>query len=268
MAKTKAENVEVQKVNDSETVMVALTDLTPYWNNPRDNEEAVPAVMESIREFGFSVPIVVDKDNEIIAGHTRYKAAQRLGLEWVPVIIKHTWTPEMIRRFRMAENKTGEIAGWDFDRLVQELRAVEEPATMQPYFVGMDLDSLLAETSGSGGYQAPEQDKINERGRELERTFADRSDVTQSGYVDVTCPECGEDFSVQRDDIVTRSDPGSDFQPLEVVIPTEMEDVFAAAEEKVKRNLADQGVKPHSNPGVWRGQILEVLIAEYLAGPD
>ncbi|HGM8965131.1 TPA: ParB N-terminal domain-containing protein, partial [Streptococcus pyogenes] len=94
-----------------------LSEITPYKNNPRNNDEAVGPVAESIKEFGFKVPIVVDKNGEIINGHTRYKAAQKLGLETVPVIVADDLSEEQIKAFRLADNKVGEIAVWDLDLL-------------------------------------------------------------------------------------------------------------------------------------------------------
>lgn len=105
---------------------IPITDLHPYVNNPRKNDAAVEAVAESIREFGFKVPIVIDKDNIIIAGHTRLKAAERLGLESVPAIRADDLTPEQVKAFRLADNKTAEIAEWDFTMLQQELDALDE----------------------------------------------------------------------------------------------------------------------------------------------
>lgn len=98
-----------------------LTELTPYNNNPRDNTEAVEPVAASIREFGFKVPIVIDAAGIIVAGHTRYKAAQLLGLDKVPCIVADDLTPEKIKAFRLADNRTGELAEWDMETLEQEL---------------------------------------------------------------------------------------------------------------------------------------------------
>lgn len=102
-----------------------LTDIKPYDNNPRNNEEAVQYVANSIQEFGFKVPIVIDKDGVIVAGHTRYKAAQQLGLDKVPCIVADDLTPEQIKAFRLADNKTAEIATWDFEKLSLELNELE-----------------------------------------------------------------------------------------------------------------------------------------------
>lgn len=95
--------------------------LNEYVNNPRNNEEAIEAVAASIQEFGFKVPLVIDKNNIIIAGHTRKKAAELLGLEKVPCIVADDLTPEQIKAYRLADNKTAELAEWDFEKLEQEL---------------------------------------------------------------------------------------------------------------------------------------------------
>lgn len=99
--------------------------LRPYKNNPRNNDKAVEPVANSIREFGFKVPIVATKDGEIINGHTRYKAARFLKLETVPVLIADDLSEEQIKAFRLADNKVGEIAEWDTELLYAELESVE-----------------------------------------------------------------------------------------------------------------------------------------------
>lgn len=101
-----------------------LSEITPYKNNPRNNDEAVGPVAESIKEFGFKVPIVIDKNGEIVNGHTRYKAAKKLGLETVPVIVADDLSEEQIKAFRLADNKVGEIAVWDLDLLNEELNDI------------------------------------------------------------------------------------------------------------------------------------------------
>lgn len=101
--------------------MKSVNELVPYENNPRNNESAVDAVAESIREFGFKQPIVVDANNIVIAGHTRLKASKKLGLKEVPCIIADDLTEEQIKAFRLVDNKTGELAEWDFEALSAEL---------------------------------------------------------------------------------------------------------------------------------------------------
>ena len=104
----------------------ALNELVPYENNPRDNDKAVDAVAASIKEFGFKVPIVIDSDNVIIAGHTRLKASEKLGLDTVPCIIADDLSDEQIKAFRLADNKVGELADWDFSALEMELEGIDE----------------------------------------------------------------------------------------------------------------------------------------------
>ena len=101
-----------------------IADLKPYEKNPRMNENAVPYVANSIKEFGFKVPIIVDKKNVIVAGHTRYKAAMQLGMDTVPCIVADDLTPQQIKAFRLADNKTAEKAEWDIGTLEDELAAI------------------------------------------------------------------------------------------------------------------------------------------------
>ena len=96
-------------------------DLILYSNNPRLNDKAADAVANSIRDFGFKVPIVIDSNNVIVTGHTRLKASQKLGLETVPCIVADDLTPEQVKAFRLADNKVTEISEWDFEKLEAEL---------------------------------------------------------------------------------------------------------------------------------------------------
>lgn len=98
--------------------------IIPYENNPRNNDKAVEAVANSIREFGFKVPIIIDKNNVIIAGHTRLKAAKKLGLTDVPVVKADDLTEDQVKAFRLADNKVSEIASWNEDLLLEELKAI------------------------------------------------------------------------------------------------------------------------------------------------
>lgn len=103
-----------------------IEDIRPYENNPRDNSKAIDAVAASIKEFGFKVPIVIDKDGIIVAGHTRYEASKKLGLEKVPCIVADDLTDEQVKAFRLADNKTAELADWDYNILELELDDIEE----------------------------------------------------------------------------------------------------------------------------------------------
>ena len=101
-------------------------ELIPYANNPRENDGAVDAVAKSIKEFGFKVPVIIDKDNTIICGHTRIKAAKQLKMEKVPCILADDLTEEQVKAFRLADNKVGELASWDFSKLEDELKDLDE----------------------------------------------------------------------------------------------------------------------------------------------
>ena len=104
--------------------MKNLADIKPYEKNPRKNDEAVKYVAESIRNFGFKVPIVIDKNGVIVAGHTRYKAAKKLKITEVPCIVADDLTDEQVKAFRLADNKVAEKAEWDFDLLDIELGGI------------------------------------------------------------------------------------------------------------------------------------------------
>lgn len=124
-----------------------IEDLRPYENNPRKNDNAVPYVAESIKRYGFKVPIVIDKEGVIVAGHTRYLASIELGLETVPCIVADDLTDEEIKEFRLVDNKTSEFAGWDFDMLESELQELDFDADAFGFTLptDIDIDSMFEE---------------------------------------------------------------------------------------------------------------------------
>lgn len=107
-------------------VMMKVSDLIPYENNPRKNDKAVKYVAESIKQFGFKVPIVIDSNNSVVCGHTRLKACKKLRIEEVPCIVADDLSEEQIRAFRVADNKVAEKAEWDFEILDAEINALPE----------------------------------------------------------------------------------------------------------------------------------------------
>lgn len=142
-------------------VFKSLDELKPYENNPRNNKNAVKVVAESIKEFGFKVPIVIDKNNVIVAGHTRYKASQDLGLETVPCIVADDLTDDQIKAFRLADNKTGELAGWDFDLLEAELNEIEGIDMLNFGFTtSIEIDWDDVEDLSEKTYDAPKKDYL------------------------------------------------------------------------------------------------------------
>lgn len=115
--------------------------IAAYENNPRKNDAAVDKVAESIKEFGFKVPIVVDENNVVVTGHTRLKAARKLGMKTVPCIVANDLTPEQVKAYRLADNKTAEFADWDMDLLEQELAELQAQFDMSLF----GFDTLEAE---------------------------------------------------------------------------------------------------------------------------
>lgn len=109
---------------DNKIQMMPIDQVTPYDKNPRNNDASVDYVANSIREFGFKQPIVVDRDGVIIVGHTRLKAAEKLGLNEVPVLTADDLTEEQAKAYRLADNKVSEFSEWDFSQLDDELNVI------------------------------------------------------------------------------------------------------------------------------------------------
>ena len=137
-----------------------IAELRDYENNPRDNDGAVDAVAESIKQFGFKVPIVIDKDGVIIAGHTRRKAAEKLGLKKVPCIVADDLTPEQIKAFRLADNKTAELAEWDMEALEKELA---ELTAFDVDMTAFGFDESIFDEDFTTDFELPDDDKPQTR---------------------------------------------------------------------------------------------------------
>ena len=149
-----------------------VKDLKPYEKNPRKNDDAVQYVANSIKEFGFRVPIVIDSDNTIVCGHTRWKAAKLLKMETVPCVIADDLTEEQIKAFRVADNKTSEKSGWDFALLDTELAEIE---TIDMTLLGFD------EAKNSEPIDLDDEEPKTDRATKI-----------------VHCPKCGFAYEVQE----------------------------------------------------------------------
>lgn len=157
-----------------------LEDLKVYENNPRKNDEAVPYVAASIKEFGFKVPIIIDKDKVIIAGHTRYKAAKELKLKSVPVIVADDLTEDQVKAFRLIDNKTQELSSWDFGKLLDELNSLIDDIDMTQFGF-----APIGEEEEGGDKASQDLDE----GEEL-----DLDDFEDEKF-ECTCPACGFKFN-------------------------------------------------------------------------
>lgn len=149
-----------------------VEELKPYVNNPRFNDDAVEYVANSIKEFGFKVPIVIDKNNEIVAGHTRYKASLALGLDEVPCIVADDLNEEQIKAFRLADNKVSEKASWNIELLSEELEDLDLDMNEFGFETDLDLD-------------------INDD------DFIQDTEITKDKEKkEIICPNCGEKIEV------------------------------------------------------------------------
>ena len=153
-----------------EIVNKKIDELKPYEKNPRFNDDAVEYVAKSIKEFGFKVPIVLDKNNEIVAGHTRYKASMELGLKEVPCIIADDLTEEQVKAFRLADNKVSEKSTWNYDLLEMELDSIE-----------LDMEQF--------DFNVYEAFEFNDTSKEID------IDEYKDDKFECECPKCGFKFN-------------------------------------------------------------------------
>lgn len=205
---------------------VKLSEIFPYYDNPRDNTNAVEPTKESIKRFGFVKPILVDKAGVIIAGHTRYVAAYQLGMEFVPVVYSDM-DDEMAKKYRILDNKLAEKSSFDEDQLLEELRNMEVPTDMQAFFfedinqmLNFSLDSINQQAEEYGGFQDDysqvEEENFeaptNEEAGESEETHSDEEEDPAkdlfvlkeredgSHYMKVVCPYCGNMETIEIED--------------------------------------------------------------------
>jgi DNA modification methylase len=168
--------------------------IKPYSNNPRVNDHAVEAVAASIREFGFRQPIVVDTHGVIIVGHARYKAALKLGFKDVPVHVATDLTPAQIQAYRIADNKTAELADWDHDRLVQELAELEK-AAFNLDLLGFSADELQKLWGGEITPGLTDPDEIPEP---PDAAVTKRGDLWTLGEHRLYCGDAGQPADLDR----------------------------------------------------------------------
>ena len=206
--------------------VVKLSEIFPYYDNPRDNTNAVEPTKESIKRFGYVKPILVDKAGVIIAGHTRYVAAYQLGMEFVPVVYSDM-DDEKAKKYRILDNKLAEKSSFDEDQLLEELRNMEVPTDMQAFFfedinqmLNFSLDSINQQAEEYGGFQddysqveeenfeapsneeAGESEEASSDGEEdpAKDLFVLKEREDGSHYMKVVCPYCGNMETIEIED--------------------------------------------------------------------
>ena len=206
--------------------VVKLSEIFPYYDNPRDNTNAVEPTKESIKRFGYVKPILVDKAGVIIAGHTRYVAAYQLGMEFVPVVYSDM-DDEKVKKYRILDNKLAEKSSFDEDQLLEELRNMEVPTDMQAFFfedinqmLNFSLDSINQQAEEYGGFQDDysqvdeenfEAPSNEEAGESEEAPSDEEEDPAKdlfvlkeredgSHYMKVVCPYCGNMETIEIED--------------------------------------------------------------------
>ena len=157
---------------------VALNKIIPYIRNPRKNANAIEKVASSIHEFGFRQPIVVDSKNVIIAGHTRFEAAKRLGMDVVPIHVADGLTEQQAKAYRIADNRVGLESEWDFDLLKLELEELDNPELTG--FEDFEISDILKEINFDAG------------------TEDDQSRLDQLEPKLINCPHCGKEFDLRE----------------------------------------------------------------------
>lgn len=167
-----------------------IQEIKPYKRNPRKNDKAVEYVANSIRSFGFKVPIVIDADHEIVCGHTRWKAAKTLGLETVPCIMADDLDEDQIRAFRLADNKTAEMADWDFELLDIELNDID------PDLFDMADFGFLDDEDHEGEPASVEEDDFEEAS--VTEAVCQRGQIWQLGKHRLMCGDSTDAGDVAR----------------------------------------------------------------------
>jgi len=157
-------------------VQMKISDLVMYENNPRKNDNAVEAVANSIRSFGFKVPITIDKNNVVICGHTRVKASKKLGMDEVPCVIADDLNEEQVKAFRLADNKVSELAEWDLDKLAEELQ-----------FIDMDMLQFGFEDLEESMERDVLEDEFNENEELPVNPYAKKGDIFVLGKHRLMC---------------------------------------------------------------------------------
>ena len=191
-------------------IMKKLGELLPYENNPRYNDNAAEKVAESIKSFGFRVPILIDENNTIVSGHSRYKASQLLDLKEVPCIVITDLNEKQIKAFRIADNKVAEEASWDFFSLADEMKDLRlgDLDLELTGFDGRELENILDLIGDDGELDTPVSTYSPTYNPSTSQSFVSDDEVTDTQQVVdakftpvsapkhnlMICPHCGLEF--------------------------------------------------------------------------
>ena len=203
--------------NDLRVKYVPIGDVRPYEDNPRRNDGAVQAVANSLREFGWKQPIVVDADGTIVVGHTRHKAALALGMTEVPVVVASDLTPEQVAAYRLADNRVGELATWDSELLAQELDGLADLDMSAFGFTERDMERA------TGGVDFSNLDAMSGEGDEGYDEFVDKFKPKKTTDDCYTPPEVYEvirdwackEYGIDPAKVVRPFYPGGDYEKFD-----------------------------------------------------
>ena len=182
--------------NETEIVTIDIETLIPYWRNPRNNEEAIAKVKESIKAFGYQALIIVDKENTIIVGHTRYRALKELGYKEIPVIVS-SMSQKQAKEYRIIDNKTSEYATWTSDLSI-ELREFSSPEFRNLFFPeitsNFNIETLLGDVTPASALEASERvlNQYDNSPKEGESVLT----------LSFSCPNCSETVTISKSDLM------------------------------------------------------------------
>ena len=187
-------------------------EIKPYEKNPRRNEVAVKYVANSIKEFGFKNPIIIDKNNVIVAGHTRYKASKKLKLKEVPCVIADDLTEEQIKAYRLVDNKAGEQAEWDFDLLGDELNNILNIDMSEFGFTDTKTDFFNNFNNQSLYEKQEDNEEYNEFTEKFKPKLTTDDCYTPPAVYKVVADYVIDTYKVKESDFVRPFYPGGDYQ--------------------------------------------------------
>ncbi len=172
---------------------VKVSDITPYWRNPRISDRTRERLMESIQRFGFNQPVAVDSELVLIAGHARWSAARALEMKTIPAVVLEHLSESEARAYRIADNKLHELSTWDDGKLLEELGALE-PDLIEFAFEPQDWDALTAALTINVEHDSVSENDLSRVGKGLSDYKGDMDDPT---IITLQCPHCTKSFAVR-----------------------------------------------------------------------